>query len=351
MRTASEQNMIGQSDSFLAFMEELSRAAKVNRPVLVVGERGTGKELAAQRLHFLSQRWQHPFLTLNCATLSPTLADSELFGHETGAFTDARTRRLGRFERADSGTLFLDEIATLPLSIQEKLLRVVEYGEFDRVGGENAVSVDVRIIGATNTDLPLLAAKGEFRDDLLDRLSFEVLTIPPLRARQDDILVLAEHFALHMSLELGFEDLPRFQPSLREQLLRYDWPGNVRELKNAIERAVYLSEGQPIEQLPLNPFASPYRPLPAQADRSAKSTEPLRHSTPDKAHTPASAPFESFSLPKAIEEMERSSLLNALEANQFHQKRAAAALGLSYNQFRTLYRKHKAALTPQNAHS
>ncbi|WP_348983581.1 phage shock protein operon transcriptional activator [Desulfobaculum bizertense] len=351
MRTASEQNMIGQSDSFLAFMEELSRAAKVNRPVLVVGERGTGKELAAQRLHFLSQRWQHPFLTLNCATLSPALADSELFGHETGAFTDARTRRLGRFERADSGTLFLDEIATLPLSIQEKLLRVVEYGEFDRVGGENAVSVDVRIIGATNTDLPHLAAKGEFRHDLLDRLSFEVLTIPPLRARQDDILVLAEHFALHMSLELGFDDLPRFQPSLQEQLLRYDWPGNVRELKNAIERAVYLSEGQPIEHVPLNPFASPYRPLPKQTDRSAKRTEPLRHSAPESPHIPASAPFKSFSLPKAIEEMERSSLLNALEANQFHQKRAAAALGLSYNQFRTLYRKHKATLTPTAPHN
>jgi len=191
---------LGQSEPFLDFQERLSRVAPVNRPVLLVGERGTGKELAASRLHFLSNRWQGPLVALNCAALSPTLIESELFGYERGAFTGAQQRRVGRFEAADEGTLFLDEIGTIPLEVQEKILRVVEYGTFERVGSPQSVEVDVRIIAATNADLGGLVERGRFKQDLLDRLSFEVLCLPPLRDRREDILLLARHFAAAMAL-------------------------------------------------------------------------------------------------------------------------------------------------------
>ena len=203
---------LGQSESFLAFQEALSRAAKVDRPVLLVGERGTGKELAAARLHYLSPRWGEPLVALNCAALTPSLIESELFGHEAGAFTGAGQRRLGRFETAHQGTLFLDEIGNIPLTVQEKILRTVEYGSFERVGGSRPVEVDVRIVGATNADLPAMARAGRFKQDLLDRLSFEVLTLPPLRTRQGDALLLAEHFAQRMAAEMGWGGPPGFFP-------------------------------------------------------------------------------------------------------------------------------------------
>src|SRR5215475_5228277 len=171
---------LGQSEAFLAFQERLSRVARVNRPVLCLGERGTGKELAVSKLHYLSPRWQGPLVALNCAALSPALIESELFGHEEGAFTGATRRRAGRFEAAHGGTLFLDEIAQIPLEVQEKILRVVEYGMFERVGSSQPIQTDVRIVGATNADLMALAAAGRFIRDLLDRLSFDVLFLPPL---------------------------------------------------------------------------------------------------------------------------------------------------------------------------
>ena len=194
---------LGQSEPFLAFQERLSRVAPVNRPVLLIGERGTGKELAAARLHYLSDRWQAPMVALNCAALSPALIESELFGYEKGAFTGALQRRFGRFESADHGTLFLDEIGSIPLEVQEKILRVVEYNVFERVGSSESIEVDVRIIAATNADLNDLARKNRFKQDLLDRLSFEVLCLPPLRERKEDIVLLAGHFAGTMALELG----------------------------------------------------------------------------------------------------------------------------------------------------
>ena len=203
---------LGQSNAFLDFQEMLSRAAKVDRPILLIGERGTGKELAAAKLHYLSQRWRGPLVALNCAALAPTLLESELFGHEEGAFTGANQRRTGRFEAATDGTLFLDEIAQIPTEVQEKILRVVEYGSFERVGSSRSIQVDARIIGATNADLPSLARQGRFKRDLLDRLSFDVLFVPPLRARGEDILLLANHFAARMAHELGWEALPRFSP-------------------------------------------------------------------------------------------------------------------------------------------
>src|ERR671911_2925248 len=202
--------LVGQASAFLDLMERVSRVAPLDRPVLVIGERGTGKELIAARLHYLSPRWDRPLLTLNAAALPETLVDSELFGHEAGAFTGAVRQRRGRFELADRGSVFLDEIASTSLAVQERLLRVVEYGAFERLGGSATVRVDVRLIGATNVDLPSEAAAGRFRDDLLDRLAFDVLTVPPLRARRDDVPLLADHFGRAMAHDLGWHDFPGF---------------------------------------------------------------------------------------------------------------------------------------------
>src|SRR5690606_30104569 len=190
--------LVGQAPAFLQTMETLSRAAALERPILVIGERGTGKELAASRAHFLSPRWRRPYVKVNCAALTESLLESELFGHEAGAFTGAAKRHIGRFERADGGTLFLDEIASASLPVQEKILRVIEYGEFERVGGGEVLTADVRVVAAANVDLPEQARQGRFRADLLDRLAFEVITLPPLRARWEDIPVLAQHFAHRM---------------------------------------------------------------------------------------------------------------------------------------------------------
>src|SRR5690349_14120398 len=182
---ASLPPLLGESPAFLEMLAQVSRIAALDRPVLVVGERGTGKELVAARLTFLSPRWDKPFIKLNCAALAESLLDSELFGHEAGAFTGAARRRPGRFELADGGTLFLDEIANASLAVQEKLLRVIEYGSFERLGGSDTVSVDVRVIAATNADLPGRVGAGSFRADLLDRLAFDVVMIPPLRERRE----------------------------------------------------------------------------------------------------------------------------------------------------------------------
>src|SRR5437870_5439570 len=230
--------LVGEAAAFRAVLAQVSQLAPLDRPVLVVGERGTGKELIAARLTYLSPRWDKPFLTVNCAALAESLLDSELFGHEAGAFTGAVRRRAGRFELADGGTLFLDEVAHASLAVQEKILRAVEYGAFERVGGSAPVSVDVRVIAATNLDLAAAVEAGRFRADLLDRLAFDVITVPPLRQRPEDILLLAGHFALGMVRELRGGYFPGFAPAARAALLRHDWPGNVRELKNAAERSV-----------------------------------------------------------------------------------------------------------------
>src|SRR6056297_3315621 len=251
-----EQPLIGESGTFLETLEQVSRAADLNRPLLIVGERGTGKELIAERLHFLSSRWDQPLVKLNCAAISPSLLESELFGHEAGAFTDAGNRRIGRFEQADGGTLFLDELATTSDAVQEKVLRIVEYGEFERLGSSKTLSVDVRVVGATNEDLPSLAAQGRFRADLLDRLAFDVITLPPLRERPEDIMNLAEKFAMAMATDLEREYFPGFSASARKVLQNYHWPGNIRELKNVVERSVYRSQDPdaPIDLISLDPF-------------------------------------------------------------------------------------------------
>lgn len=329
---------LGQSEVFLEFQERLSKVAPVNRPVLLYGERGTGKELAASRLHFLSRRWQDPFITLNCSALSPSLIESELFGHERGAFTSASRQRTGRFEMADQGSFFLDEIGNIPLEAQEKILRVVEYGSFERVGGSNPIQVDVRIIAATNVDLAAKAAEGQFMRDLLDRLSFEVLYLPPLRERHGDISLLAHHFAARMAFEVGREAIPRFSQRALAALDAYAWPGNIRELKNVVERAVYRSESTVIDSIIFNPFENPYATAPPAEKPIARKIQPATSSQASIDDEIYAKPFHD-----AVRELKVQLLEHALAKANFNQKKAARILGMTYHQFRALYRKYRKA--------
>jgi psp operon transcriptional activator len=329
---------LGQSEAFLAFQERLSRVARVNRSVLLIGERGTGKELAVSRLHYLSPRWQGPLVALNCAALAPTLIESELFGHEAGAFTGATQRRVGRFEAAHGGTLFLDEIGLIPLEVQEKILRVVEYGTFERVGSAQPIQVDVRIVGATNADLTALAAAGRFKRDLLDRLSFEVLFLPPLRARHEDILLLANHFAVRMALELGQTAVPVFSDDAVAALEHYSWPGNVRELKNVVERAVYRAESALITDIVFDPFRPAFSGVSASVEGQ---TQERKLQTPRAEHDAQPDKL----LPEAVRALEEQLLQRALTQAKYNQRKAAQMLGLTYHQFRALYRKHRSATT------
>jgi psp operon transcriptional activator len=327
---AAHVEALGQSEAFLSFINRISQVAPINRSVLLIGERGSGKELAAARLHFLSDRWQGPFIALNCAALTRSLIESELFGYEKGAFTGAEQRRAGRFERADGGTLFLDEIGNIPVQVQAKILRVVEYNNFERVGGTRPVQVDVRIIGATNADLPQMAANGRFKQDLLDRLAFEVLKVPALRERTGDIDLLCDHFARQMALELNRKDMPRFSRTARGQLRAYDWPGNIRELKNVVERAVYRTPEGLIEHIDINPF-----PV---SDKSPGRTIPLKQvpSGGAKMENPGS----NQTLKEAVQDLTIRMLKNALQKTRYNHKKAARLLGLSYDQMRGLKRKY-----------
>lgn len=340
------QDALGQSDAFLTFTEQLSRVARVDRPVLLIGERGSGKELAAAKLHYLSSRWEAPLVALNCAALAPALIEAELFGHERGAFTGAVQDRAGRFEAADGGTLMLDEIGLIPIEAQEKILRAVEYGSFERVGSSRPTSVDVRIIGATNADLPALARAGRFKEDLLDRLSFEVLHVPPLRERRDDILLLARHFAARMAAELGRASPPEFSRAAAAALLGHPWPGNVRELKNVVERAVYRAGDGAIEEIVFDPFARPGRRDAGPALPTAPPGAPSDRPAADSAAADAAW---SGSLHDAVARVEVAMLRRALAECRHHQRRAAERLGLSYHQFRGLYRKHVRVLAVPSA--
>ena len=328
-------HFIGQSTAFLDAVERASRAAGLRRPVLVIGERGTGKELVAERLHRLSPRWGEPLVTLNCAALPETLIEAELFGHEQGAFTGATRARAGRFEEADKGTLFLDELATLSMGAQERLLRAVEYGEVTRIGASKPVRVDVRIVAATNEDLPALAEAGRFRSDLLDRLSFEVITLPPLRVREGDVHVLAEHFGRRMATELDWEAWPGFSEPAMRALEDHPWPGNVRELRNVVERAVYRWEDwtSPVGHIQFDPFDSPWKPVGQTPRREGAE----RSATP----APVRADLDSVSdLRAAVDAHERTILEAALARNRYNQRQTAKALGLSYDQLRHAMRKH-----------
>jgi len=341
----SEQ-FIGQSLAFLDSVERASRAAPLNRPVLVIGERGTGKELIAERLHHLSSRWSGPLVIMNCAALPENLIEAELFGHEAGSFTGAAKTRHGRFEEADGGTLFLDELGTLSMPAQDRLLRAVEYGEITRIGASRPISVDVRIVAATNENLPALVEKDKFRADLLDRLSFEVITLPPLRSRQGDVPLLAEHFGRRMGVELDWDNWPGFSARAMAALEAYSWPGNVRELRNVVERAVYRHEDpeRSVDEINFNPFHSPWAPEnvvgaePAyQPEEGVGDAAPA--APPDGARPAALAATDDFR--GAVAAYERRLLEEALSRNRFNQRATASALGLSYDQLRHAMKRHK----------
>ena len=363
-RFNQQDNLLGQSNSFLEVLEQISQIASLSKPVLIIGERGTGKELVAARLHFLSKRWEQTYLKLNCAALNENLLETELFGYDSGAFTGASKRHEGRFERADKGTLFLDEIANTSGLIQEKLLRVVEYGEFERVGGSRTINADVRLVAATNEDLPTLAASGHFRADLLDRLAFDVITLPPLRERLDDILMLAEHFAINMARELEFELFSGFTEKAKRSLLEYHWPGNIRELKNVVERSVYRSNNPhlPVHELIIDPFDSPFRPNQQikthdRVNTLHKNLASADENTVDKAPVAAPITSDNNSItakfpPKAMSQQFPQSLKalsqdyeieliqSALSHCQFNQKKTAEALELTYHQLRGYLKKY-----------
>lgn len=342
--------MIGESASFLEMQEHVSQVAPLNKPVLIVGERGTGKELIASRLHYLSARWQNNFLKINCAALSDALLEAQLFGHEAGAFTGATGQRKGLFERADGGTLFLDELANTAMPVQEKILRVIEYGEFERLGGNQTLQVDVRLVAATNEDLPALGRAGKFREDLIDRLAFDVVTLPPLRVRKEDILVLAEHFAISMVKEMGEDFFAGFSESMQRQLLSYSWPGNIRELKNVIERAVYQHPNKTVTRLVFNPFESPYRPSVSPVREGVQPSPCAEEQT--ESSTGAAAGIAStdkmsvdwngqaLDFRQHIQDYETDLLRKALEHCQFNQRKTATHLSLSYHQLRGYLRKY-----------
>ena len=337
---------VGQSLAFLDAVERASRAAPLNRPVLVIGERGTGKELIAERLHHLSSRWAGPLVIMNCAALPESLIEAELFGHEAGSFTGASKTRHGRFEEADGGTLFLDELGTLSMPAQDRLLRAVEYGEVTRIGASKPISVDVRIVAATNESLPAMVDRGKFRADLLDRLSFEVVTLPPLRARNGDIPLLVDHFGRRMAVELEWANCPGFSPRAIAELEAYHWPGNVRELRNAVERAVYRWEDpeREIDAIQFDPFHSPWAPAASPALQAlaapAVADEPVAAAAAATA-PPAAPPETTSDFRAAVAEYERSILQNALAANRFNQRATASALNLSYDQLRHALKRHK----------
>lgn len=326
----TNDSILGNSSNFLDVLERTSELAKLNKPILVIGERGTGKELIADRLHYLSTRWQEPFISLNCSGLNENLLDSELFGHEAGSFTGAQKRHQGRFERADKGTLFLDELATAPMSVQEKLLRVIEYGELERVGGSQSLKVDVRLVCATNANLPELAKQGRFRADLLDRLAFEVIRIPPLRERLSDIMLLAEHFAIVMSGELKRPYFSGFSLKAQRILEQYQWPGNIRELKNVVERSVYRhgDSEEPVETIIIDPFGEKLAELSTSSETTLDSIIP--------------------SLPVDLrlwqQQSEKQLVEKALQQSNLNQRRAAQILSLSYDQLRGLIKKHQITL-------
>ncbi|MCX7934607.1 MAG: sigma 54-interacting transcriptional regulator [Planctomycetota bacterium] len=302
--------LVGEHPLLQEALRQARLLASVARPVLIRGERGTGKELLARYLHESGDRRDKPFVTLNCGAFGGDLLRSELFGHEKGAFTGAAQRRIGKIEQADGGTLFLDEIGNMSAEFQEKILRIVEYQEFERVGGNETLRVNVRIIAATNADLEAMIRSGDFRADLYDRLSFAVLTMPPLRERRSDIPLLIEHFARRLAEEMPAMEWKRFSPAALEEMKRYYWPGNVRQLKNVVEHLYILAKGVGDEIMPSD--------LPPEITAS----EP-----------------EGRTFDEKLEAFQRHLLLTALRDQDGNQKAAAQALGITYDRFRHLYKK------------
>ncbi|HVF36746.1 MAG TPA: sigma 54-interacting transcriptional regulator, partial [Sphingomicrobium sp.] len=287
-----------------------------------------------------------PLVTMNCAALPENLIEAELFGHEAGSFTGAAKTRHGRFEEADGGTLFLDELATLSSPAQDRLLRAVEYGEVTRIGASKPIQVDVRIVAATNEHLPKLVLEGRFRADLLDRLSFEVVTLPPLRARKGDVSLLAEHFGRRMAVELDWPNWPGFSPRAVAELENYAWPGNVRELRNAVERAVYRAEDpeREIDAIQFDPFASPWVLNADPAGAVEVAAHGVQQAAVPEPAQPA-PPASTSDLRAAVNAYEKALLEDALSKSRFNQRATAAALGLTYDQLRHAMKRHHLAVS------
>jgi DNA-binding NtrC family response regulator len=306
----AQWKIIGASPQIKRLLAQIDRVAKVPRPVLILGERGTGKELVARAIHAAGGNGARPMISVNCAAFNDALLESELFGHEKGAFTGAEQTRRGKFELADRGTLFLDEIGNMSLPFQEKILRVVEYGTFSRVGGSEELKTSARIIAATNQDLKEKIANGEFQADLYDRLAFETLHMPALRERREDIAFLAQYFLDQFAKETPAFGGKRLSPTAIQALQRYSFPGNVRELKNIIERAAYRD----IE--------------------SEITPEDLGLLEPDELLT-GKGSFE-----QKVHAFSRRLITGALHTASGNQAQAARDLGLSYHQFRYYVKKY-----------
>ena len=308
--------IVSVSPKIQEILRQVEQIASIPRPVLIRGERGTGKELIAAALHSGGARAERPFVTLNCAALSESLLESELFGHEKGAFTGASDLRRGRFEAANGGTLFLDEIGNTTLGFQQNLLRVIEYQEFERIGGSATIKVDVRVVAATNADLEATIADGRFRADLYDRLKFSEIELPPLRQRREDIRPLVEFFSLELAREVPSVRALEFSEEALLLLESYSWPGNVRELKFAVERALCVAGGERVgaEELP--------------AEIGGEGVSGTSGDTAQGTFDDQATGFERGILRRALQESDNS------------QKDAAASLGLSYDRFRHLLRKH-----------
>jgi two-component system response regulator AtoC len=340
-RRVGGNRLIGKSAAMQAVRRMIERVAPTEEPVLIVGESGIGKELVAQELQSLSARAKEPFLTVNCAAVTDTLLESELFGHEKGAFSGAVDRRLGYFELANGGTIFLDEIGDMPLTMQAKLLRVLQSGEVRRVGGSKTINVNVRVIAATNKPLAEEIGAGNFREDLFHRINTIVIEVPPLRDRLDDLEVLCKLFLQEMVPSP--QDRPAFSEDAIAAMHRYEWPGNVRELRNVVRRAVILREGSQIEidSLPSHivrrgrgtipsDAASPGPPMarPDHEDSASPRAEAVAPTAPAPAETSL-----------ALDEVERRHILAVLKANGGSKAAAARSLGISV---RTLYNKFEA---------
>ncbi|HCV25001.1 MAG TPA: sigma-54 dependent transcriptional regulator [Candidatus Latescibacteria bacterium] len=307
--------IVSASERIGTILEQIEQIASIPRPVLVRGERGTGKELIAAALHYGGDRADRPFVKLNCAALSESLLESELFGHEKGAFTGASDKRSGRFETADGGTLFLDEIGNTTLEFQQNLLRVLEYQEFERIGGNKTIRVDVRVVAATNADLEAEIEAGRFRADLYDRLRFSEINLPPLRERREDIRPLVEYFTRQLAEEVAAIGSRSFGESALEALEAYGWPGNVRELKFAVERALCVATAEQVDATHLPPEVV----------------------GDDAAAVPAGV---GGTYDEQMQSYEAGLLRRSLAASGKSQKDAAAGLGLTYDRFRHLLRKH-----------
>jgi nitrogen regulation protein NR(I) len=308
--------IVGKSPCMEEVYELVKRVAATNASVLIQGESGTGKELVARSIHHNSRRQDSPLIILNCAALAEGVLESELFGHEKGAFTGAIRRKAGRFELAHGGTLFLDEIGEIPVATQLKLLRVLQEHEFERVGGEKTIKVDVRIIAATNRDLMAAVREGRFREDLYYRLNVVNITMPPLRERREDIPALAGHFLGKFALETG-KRVERIDPKAMEMLVHYDWPGNVRELENIMERAVVLEKGDTITPASL--------PMPLRVEGDGESIK---------------IPQGTGSITEVLEDLEKQLIMKALRENGGSQTAAAGALGLKRSTLRYKLEKY-----------